>query len=391
MATINGTKVNNSRLPDLSTFIQAGINPKTGLPLRMGDCGEELKANIKKLLRIMDEQDAINRFVWYNLPIGLNSQLIERILYYKGQGALFFESATERFYFLPYALDGSIDVYGRFTGIRPLPFNGSLNVQDDDKKKVDAKYQWLNLKRLKPYYDIVVEDDDARWIEISKDEKGAEIKIEKIAFEDGCVLLSDYSKQISQTNISRQILQDPLLDVMADCIPFMRTALLNSTGVQGMRVDGQEAASNVYAASKSINDAALVGEKYVPIVGPVEFQDLTDGNVGKSEEFLLAMQSLDNFRLSLYGLENGGLFQKKSHMLEAEQSMNNGNTGIILQDSLALRQRFCDIVNSIWGLNIWVEASETIMNIDRNMDGQIGGDEENIPLEDEGGDDYDME
>lgn len=374
MATINGTKVNNSRLPDLSTFIQAGINPKTGLPLRMGDCGEELKANIKKLLRIMDEQDAINRFVWYNLPIGLNSQLIERILYYKGQGALFFESATERFYFLPYALDGSIDVYGRFMGVRPLPFHGSLNVQEDDKKKVDAKYQWLNIKRLKPQYDILLDE-----------ERTADI------FENSCVLLSDYSKQISQTNISRQILQDPLLDVMADCIPFMRTALLNSTGVQGMRVDGQEAESNVYAASKSVNHAALVGEKYIPIVGPVEFQDLTDGNVGKSEEFLLAMQSLDNFRLSLYGLENGGLFQKKSHMLEAEQSMNNGNTGIILQDSLALRQRFCDIVNSIWGLNIWVEASETIMNIDRNMDGQIGGDEETIPLEDEGGDDYDME
>lgn len=374
MATINGTKVNNSRLPDLSTFIQAGINPKTGLPVRMGECGAELKSNIKKLLRIMDEQDAINRFVWYNLPIGLNSQLIERILYYKGQGALFFESATERFYFLPYALDGSIDVYGRFMGVRPLPFHGSLNVQEDDKKKVDAKYQWLNIKKLKPQYDILLDE-----------ERTADI------FENSCVLLSDYSKQISQTNISRQILQDPLLDVMADCIPFMRTALLNSTGVQGMRVDGQEAASNVYAASKSINDAALVGEKYVPIVGPVEFQDLTDGNVGKSEEFLLAMQSLDNFRLSLYGLENGGLFQKKSHMLEAEQSMNNGNTGIILQDSLALRQRFCDIVNSIWGLNIWVEASETIMNIDRNMDGQIGGDEENIPLEDEGGDDNDME
>ena len=373
MATINGTKVNNSRLPDLSTFIQAGINPKTGLPLRMGDCGEELKANIKKLLRIMDEQDAINRFVWYNLPIGLNSQLIERILYYKGQGALFFESATERFYFLPYALDGSIDVYGRFMGVRPLPFHGSLNVQEDDKKKVDAKYQWLNIKKLKPQYDILLDE-----------ERTADV------FENSCVLLSDYSKQISQTNISRQILQDPLIDVMADCIPFMRTALLNSTGVQGMRVDGQEAASNVYEASKSVNHAALVGEKYVPIVGPVEFQDLTDGNVGKSEEFLLAMQSLDNFRLSLYGLDNGGLFQKKSHMLEAEQSMNNGNTGIILQDSLALRQRFCDIVNSIWGLNIWVEASETIMNIDRNMDGQIGGDEENIPLEDEGGDDNDM-
>lgn len=374
MATINGKKVNNSTLPNLQAFIQAGINPKTGLPLRMGDGGAELKSNIKKLLRIMDEQDAINRFVWYNLPPGLDSQLLERVLYYKGQGALFFESATEQFYFLPYALDGSIDVYGRYMGIRPLPFNGSLNIDESEKKdkKIDARYQWLNLKKLSPVYDIVIDDVDTEM------------------FENSCVLLSDYTKQISQINISRQILQDPLLDVMADCIPFMRTALLNSTGVQGMRVPTQDDQSNVEAASISVNNAALTGKKYIPIVGAVEFQDLTTGTLGKSEEFLLAMQSLDNFRLSLYGLDNGGLFQKKSHILEAEQSMNNGNTGLILQDSLALRQQFCDIANSIWGLNMWCEASETIVQVDRNMDGQLGGDEDFIPAEQEGGNDDDM-
>lgn len=386
MAKINGVKVNNSSLPDLSRYIQAGINPKTGLPVRFGDCGEGLKDNIKKLLRIMDEQDAINRFVWYNLPPGLEGQLIERVLYYKGQGALFFESATEKFYFLPYALDGTIDVYGRFMGIRPLPFNGSLNMEEKKSdKRVDQSYIWLNYKNLKPIYDVILEDELTY---TERDDKDNEIT--RNVFENGCVLLSDYSKQISQTNISRQILQDPLLDVMADCIPFMRTALLNSTGVQGMRVGTQDEQSNVEAASRSVTHAALAGEKYIPIVGSVDFQDLTDGAVGKSEEFLLAMQSLDNFRLSLYGLDNGGLFQKKSHVLEAEQSMNNGNTGIILQDSLALRQKFCDIANSIWGTSMWVEASETITQIDRNLYGELGGDEDNLNNITNEGDDQDV-
>lgn len=386
MATLNGVKVNNSRLPDISRYIQAGINPKTGLPIKFGDCGEGLKENIKKLLRIMDEQDAINRFVWYNLPPGLEGQLIERVLYYKGQGALFYESATEKFYFLPYALDGTIDVYGRYMGIRPLPFNGSLNMEEKKKdKRIDQSYIWLNYKNLKPIYDVILEDELTY---IERDDKGNEIS--RNVFENGCVLLSDYSKQISQMNISRQILQDPLLDVMADCIPFMRTALLNSTGVQGMRVGTQDEQSNVEAASRSVTQAALAGEKYIPIVGSVDFQDLTDGAVGKSEEFLLAMQSLDNFRLSLYGLDNGGLFQKKSHVLEAEQSMNNGNTGIILQDSLALRQQFCDIANSIWGTSMWVEASETITQIDRNLDGELGGDEDNLNNITDEGEDQDV-
>ena len=41
-----------------------------------------LKANIKKMLRVNDEQIALNRYVWHNLPRGINGQLIERILYY---------------------------------------------------------------------------------------------------------------------------------------------------------------------------------------------------------------------------------------------------------------------------------------------------------------------
>lgn len=348
---------------DTSAYVQAGINPQTGLPIKVTDnqisCVS--KADIKKQLRILDEQDAVNRFTWYNLPPGLNSRLMERILYYKGQGMFF--KLQDKFYFLPYALNGSIDVYGRFTEVTPLPFNGSTKTAEG------KELPWIPGLKRKCLYDIELPEDY-----ISKD---GEILVDKIleTQAESCVLIKDYTEQISQTNISRQILQDPILDVMADMFPFMRTALLNSTGIQAMRVNSQDEYANVEAASRSINRAALEGKKYIPVVGNVDFQELTNGQVIKSEEFLLAMQSLDNYRLSLYGLDNGGLFQKKSHMLEAEQSMNSGNTGLVFKDSLQCRQDACMIINSVWGLDMWCMPSEVVLNMDMTGDGTAGADE----------------
>lgn len=353
---------NNARMIDPSLYIAAGINPKTGLPLKAtGNSPCVLKDNIRKQLRVMDEQNAVNRYTWYNLPKGLSGQLIERILYYRGQGMLFM--LKDKFYFLPYTLsapEGStgIDVYGRYTGVTPIAFNGTMTDGNGKDKP------WIQGLTFKPVYEAI---DLADFVDVSPEEI-------RHALETSCVLLHDYTPQISQTNISRQVLNDPLLDVMSDCIPFMRTALLNSTGVMGMRVGNENENAEVEAASNAINKAALEGKKYVGIVGTIDFQELTGGQVAKAEEFMLALQSLDNYRLSLYGLDNGGLFQKKSHMLEAEQEMNAGNTGLVAEDGLRNRQTFATIANSVWGTLIWCEPSECTLGIDRDGDMVAGSD-----------------
>ena len=356
---------NNAAMYDVNSMVSAGIDPKTKLPVRMTEGKCTLKADIKKQLRILDEQNAINRYTWYNLPKGLSSELIERVLYYRGQGALF--RLQDKFYFLPYALqapeDGSgIDCYGRFTGITPLPFNGTSGGGKKDEP-------WIQGLTFKPIYDAVDPNDFL-------DKKPEEI----LDFINGsCILLHDYTPQISQTNIPRQLLQDPLLDLMSECLPYMRTALMNSTGVMGLRITNEVEQPEVDRLSNSIQLAALDARKYVGITGDLEFQELTGGEVAKSEEFLLAMQSLDNYRLSLYGLDNGGLFQKKSHMLEAEQEMNSGNTGLVAEDGLRNRQRFCDIFNSIFAVDetelMGVVPSECTLGIDRNGDYMAGGDQ----------------
>lgn len=52
-----------AKLPDIATLVQAGIDPKTGLPLKMGGQKSALKEDLKKFLRLVDEQDAVNRYV----------------------------------------------------------------------------------------------------------------------------------------------------------------------------------------------------------------------------------------------------------------------------------------------------------------------------------------
>ena len=71
---------NNARIPDIETLLQAGIDPKTGLPLKFGNKRCTTKEDIKKLIRKNDEQIFVNKYVWYNLPCNLSSQELERML-----------------------------------------------------------------------------------------------------------------------------------------------------------------------------------------------------------------------------------------------------------------------------------------------------------------------
>jgi hypothetical protein len=350
---------NNARIPNVEPSIAAGIplTKKTNMKavkefIEWGNSSNWRKENIRKQLRILDEQDAVNRYKWYNLPCDISSQELERLIYYRGQLCFFYVPSLEQYVFSPYALDGTIDYYGRYNTVHPVPWAEGM----DNEKKSPMSAYLANMK-LDVLYGIPAEEDKLiAWIK-------------KFTEGKACVLVHDYTKQLSQNIIARQIIQDPLLDIMSDCIPFMRTCLLAGTGVKGMRISNQADYPNVLDANAAFEKAALEGDPYVPIVGSVDFQTLTDGQILKAEEFLLSMQGLDNYRLSLYGLDNGGLFQKKSHMLEAEQSMNAGKAAIPLNDGLSIRQYFADVVNALTGLGISVGIAEEVINADMNGDG----------------------
>lgn len=337
-------------LPDLKLLIQAGVDPKTLLPSRMVD-NVGRKKDFKIAFRIIDEQDAVNRYKWYNLPLDLSSEELERMLYYKGQLCFFYFKELNEFYILPYALDGSIDMYGRYNRVHPIPF--AAGTSDEEKSAYKKQAELLSLKKLKVIKAPKAEED----IELSD-------------FEDGCVLLFDYTRQLNVNNIlPRQQINDCFSDMEAEILPYIQTALLAGTGIKGMRVNDADAAEETQKASDQIKFSALNQKLYVAMTSKVEFQDLADSSPLATQEFLLALQGVDNIRKGTLGIENGGIFQKNAHKLESEQRGNESSVATVFQDGLACRQNFCNIVNSIWGLDIWCEPAEAVIGEDLNADG----------------------
>lgn len=306
---------------------------------------EDLRKEYRGCLEELDKQDFINKGTWYNLPSGLTGELIERILYYRGQGAFFYMKTNDKFYFLPYSLAGDIDVYGRYKAITPVVFGG-------------------------------IDKDDKAWI------PGLEFKVENDLFEiplnkvdEYAVLLSDRSKGLSQTTVSRKVLNQGILEAMSEALPLARTSLIANSGVSGMRVNNEDDAANVKAASSAVYQAAMKGSPWIPIVGNIDFQDLTGGQGMNTQEYLEYFQALDNFRMKTHGFETGGVFEKKSQMLQDEANLNASKGSRVLDDTIKQRQDFCFNVNAIFGLNIWYEPNESTVQCDSNMDGQVSNDQ----------------
>ena len=348
----NNNRKGGPTMIDVSLLLQAGIDPKTLKPIRAASAGR--LSGIKDMLEIIDEQNAVNIFTWYNLPGGLTGQDVERMLYLKGQLAFFYFEDLKSFYFMPFALDGSIDFYGRYNTVHPVPFTSG---KDNAKKRAGQEAALSELK-LDCLYDIVADDDERE-----KKRTGS------------CVILRDYVQAFAQEITPRFALQKDIIKFESEVLPFARTALIASIGTRAVRVTNSEESPGITIASKQIYDAAMNGEVYVPVQGAIDFQDLANKPSSKSEDYLEIMQAVDNFRLSAHGLENGGLFQKKAHKLQSEQDMNGAPTSTVLADRTALRQNFCNIVNSVWGLGVWCEPSQGALDVkDLTPEEQTGDD-----------------
>ena len=348
---------NNKRgpfLPNLDPVIAAGVDPKTGLPYKMGGSPCTLKEDIMKQLRINDQQSFVMRFTWHNLPIGLDSQDLERLLYYKGEICIFWCKPAKKFLAMPFAPIGPFDYMGRPTKARPVPF-GPPNAQNE-KMKLTPFAEWLSTQ----VFDIVWE---MPFLE--------DLIADPSKLETSCVIIQDYTPQISQSVLSRQSINDGIIKFEAEMFPFLRTALLNSTGVKGMRVDNEDESYAVIEASNSIQDAAINGRNFVPVVGHSEFQEFTNGTTIAPSEFLMAMQSIDNFRMNSLGLEQGGIFEKTERKLVAEAEMSTSNAALTLNDCLIQRQKKADIMTVLWGQPVSVTVSEPTHSTDYNMDGEI--------------------
>lgn len=363
-----------AQMYDASLMNKAGINKKAkkvneNMTLVYG--GSKRREEIRRLFRILDEQDAVNRYRWFNIPFNLSSQEIERLIYYKGSLVGFYFAENGKFYLMPYALDGGLDFYGRYNTVHPVPMADGTPAEGESKADAESRYKsqmaLLSMKKLKVAYDVFLEEE-----------------LEEADLSEIGVILHDYTRQVPQNVIARAVLNECIIGEMADMFCYCETAALIGTGISGYKVDSDDAKNEVAKLSEAIYSAAITKTPYIAMVGSAaEFQELKTGQKYNLSDYLMTLQSMDNIRMSTYGIPNGGIFEKQAHVLEKELAVNNSNVYSAYQDGLSIRQHFCNIFNSVFGTALWCEASEDVIKQDLDGDG-VDYDRE-APAEEQGG------
>ena len=333
----NNKRKNRGYMYDVNLIKQAGVDPAAIIPQRrlgvMTNCDSE---RLKKILKIVDRQDAVTRFVWYNLPKGLTGELIEQVLYQRGQGG--FVKVGDTYYFLPYTLrsegNSGIDCYGRYKYVTFVPMGST------DVKGKSSSTKLFGGKEFKVIYDI---------------EPKMNVKVE-----DKAIILRDYVNRLTDDNIdARDTLNEVLLDIESRMFPYAETAVLSKTGVKGIKVTSEAEAEDVNALNSSIKYGALNQEMMFGIKAAQDLQDFASESGADVSQYLELFQSLENFRKSLYGTPSGGLMQKQSHMLENESKMNQANNISQGNDALYQRQLACVLFYSLTGQPIWCDIRKT--------------------------------
>ena len=367
---------------DLNALAQSGI-PLSSEMLKYGNAvdqnGVVVSANpldyglhYDELFAIMREQnyvETIERYMWTNVPFGLTPDLIERVLFFRGKGVLYFNDAVGKFQFLPFALNDTIDEYGRYTRCNTLPFIGV----DEVKKDPNSKKRMVSavMEDLELVYDLPYNEEMLRMIREKKPVG---------------IILNDNTLAISQQPIIRANYVKPVLHMMATLMNIINCAMFGAADHNVLAVENESELKSINQGIDAINKNILNGKRFTAITSPLKIEPLKTSNTADLEGLFNTFNSLSNFLKSITGVANPGVFDKKAHLLQEEQQLNGSNADDIYYNGLRQRQEFCMLVQAYYGYPIWCESKRAMSEVQaENMATGETSDPDNTQYNDDGG------
>lgn len=371
-----------AKMFDLNALAQSGI-PLSNEMLKYGNAvdqnGVVVSANpldyglhYDELFAIMREQnyvETIERYMWTNVPFGLTPDLIERVLFFRGKGVLYFNDAVGKFQFLPFALNDTIDEYGRYTRCNTLPFIGV----DEVKKDPNSKKRMVSavMEDLELVYDLPYNEEMLRMIREKKPVG---------------IVLNDNTLAISQQPIIRANYVKPVLHMMATLMNIINCAMFGAADHNVLAVENESELKSINQGIDAINKNILNGKRFTAITSPLKIEPLKTSNTADLEGLFNTFNSLSNFLKSITGVANPGVFDKKAHLLQEEQQLNGSNADDIYYNGLRQRQEFCMLVQAYYGYPIWCESKRAMSEVQaENMATGETSDPDNTQYNDDGG------
>lgn len=303
-----------------------GVNPIASSTTRI----EELKSGF----RIRELQQYMRRYKWLNLPYGMDETIMERILYFRGRLVAF--KIDDKFYTLPFALNGSIDIYGRYNSVMPLTFNGTIKTDKNDNEYEDDGVFIADYVLKVAYDELEVGGKD-------------------------CVILNDYTQGISQNIIPRANLSGVYTELMGEIVTLIRHNLISSARIYTLRVLSEGEKNGVLSELNEMESQILKnGKRVFPITSAVDLKEVLNDKSLETQNYWECFVSVDNLRENEIGIENNGVFKKKERVLKGEQELEAGSADLVYSDGLENRRRFCEVFNAMFGTDVWVEESEVV-------------------------------
>lgn len=300
-------------------------------------------------IKYIDYQQFLTRFKWNNLPEGMDSELIERILYFSGSAMFFYIKELNRFYFLPYGMSGEntevgIDFYGRFNRLKPYSFNGSTD--GSGEKKADGK----RITRSDLYLSTQIRDNIKDIPMVESEEEARKI------YENGAVICWDMTPQLAYAVDSRNRISQSYVKYIVQILIQTKSALINSSGFNLFSTDTEASTDIMQLQIDAINADREKGKLSAVVSNALgKIENLQSNAPSAMGDFWNSLVSADNLRLKSMGIRNDGLVQKSQYQNIQEQSIDINDAMQVYWNAFMERVKFSAIVNSIWGLGIYPE------------------------------------
>lgn len=303
------------------------------------------------LLRMLGHKhmiETVERFEWKNLPPELTTDLIERVLYYRFKGALF--NYNERFYFLPFALKGEIDSYGRYIGITPVLFTGQWKASGDGKITDDISF--ISGKTYKVVYDLISADKEINMEDVDLD---AFDQDDELSLDENAVILTDSTLEVSQDFTPMEYLIRPVIEQLVDILVLVNIDLISSAKMFYVVAKDAEQKDAIEKEFRDLDNRILNGKRVVVLTSKTDLKELMGTSVKDTARYFQSYQSIENLRKDIIGIDNGGTFMKQEHTTQMETEANSSGGSFVLNNALRMRKDFCAIANKTFGLNIDVD------------------------------------
>lgn len=287
--------------------------------------------------------ETLERYMWVNLPPGLTQDIVERVLFFRGKGILYYNDNVDKFQFLPFALNGLIDEYGRYLKVNTLPFVGvdeTENTNNNKKKLEKFVYEELDVVYDLPY---------------TKD------MLERIRNRKPCgIIINDNSLGASQSPVIRNLYVLPVLRILSTLIQIINTAIFGCADHSLIQVQSEAELNSLNEQIEAINQDILHGKRFTGVVGAIPIQPLKTNNTANVEGLFQTFNSMTNFLKSITGIANPGVFDKKAHLLQEEQQLNGSNADDAYYNGLRLRQEACILFQAYYGYPTWCVSKRTM-------------------------------